>query len=114
MKIAFSASYFNCPPVREILNTCDKIYTTNQFAVVKLATLPIELTTGSNIEAMKNSHPREDSVTYSDLFVVFNQWVANTATDEELMQDWSIYFATGDCAEMRKRASVVSRRTPSK
>jgi hypothetical protein len=113
MKIAFSASYFNCPPVREILETCDKIYTTNQFAVVKLATLPIELTTGPNIEAMRNSHPREDSVTFSDLFVVFNKWVANTATDEELY-DWASYFATGDCAEMRKRASTVAGRTPSK
>ena len=89
MKIATSASFYNCPAVQDILMSCDVVYTSNDYALANF--------NHPNIKHIgfkpEEFGPDDEVVTYSDLHFAFYKWVANTATDNELYE-WSSYFAS--------------------
>lgn len=103
MKIALSASFFNCPPVAALLHTCDIVYTTNDYALENFTHRDIRPMT-----AKPPGNPPEgiEVVDFPDLFKVFYAWVRDVATDEELAE-WTDYFQENDPAEMRKKAVEI-------
>lgn len=111
MKIALSASYFNCPPVAELLHSCDIVYTTNDYALKNFAHKDIramkqwEGSRKQEIQGERFEFMQLDPViiTSSELIKIFHNWVANTATDIDLIY-WSQYFGTMDANKMRRIA----------
>lgn len=99
MKVAISASYFNCPPVAELLKTCDVIYTTNPHAHKTFDHPNIVLCERGPIFAPEDAN---DVITFSHLFDLFNSWVANEATDKEL-EEWLTYFGVNSAGELREK-----------
>ena len=112
MKIALSASYYNCPPVAELLNSCDIVYTTNDYALENFAHKDIRAmkqwdgSRQQEIQGERFEYMRLDPtiITFSDLIKIFHNWVANIATDEDLIH-WSQYFCTMDADKMRRKAN---------
>mgnify|MGYP000852430167 FL=1 len=105
MKIALSASFFTCPPVAALLHTCNIVYTTNDHALENFGHKDIR-----PMAAKPPGNPPEgiEIVDFPDLFRIFNAWVHDVATDEELAE-WASYFQTKDPAEMRKKAGSRER-----
>lgn len=99
MKIALSASFFTCPPVAAKLLACDIVYTTNDNALKNFAHKDIRPMT-----AKPPGNPPEgiEVIDFVDLVRIFNAWVYDVATDEELVE-WADYFKETDPAEMRKK-----------
>lgn len=111
MKIALSASFFNCPAIAEILHSCDIVFTTNPYALEHFAHKDIrakKLWDGSHESESQGERfefMRLDPVIidFPDLYRAFHLWVAEVATDEELC-DWAGYFGTGNFERIRERA----------
>lgn len=102
MKIALSASYFNCPLVLEELLSCDIVFTSNNYAIEKLSsTLNIK----EHAKYKKEDYSDCEIVRFSALFALHNKWIKTIATDEELLADenYARYFGTKDPQEMRNR-----------
>lgn len=106
MKIALSASYFNCPPVAALLHACDIVYTTNDYALSNFPHKDIR-----EMSKKPDGFPPSDveTVTFSDLIRIFNTWVYEIATDEELTE-WADYFKTKDPAKMREKVKCRERK----
>jgi hypothetical protein len=103
MRVAWSASYFNCPPVAALLHSCDIVYTTNDYALANFA--------HKDIRAMSTRPPGSppsdvEVIHFTDLFRLFNAWAANATTGE--LDHWHEYFKTTDADEIRKRAGEIS------
>lgn len=111
MKIALSASFFNCPAIAEILHSCDIVFTTNPYALEHFAHKDIR----AESTRLPITYPADSEiVTFTHLFKEFNKWVAEVATDEELC-DWAGYFGTGNFQRMRDRAlGAITIPTPEK
>lgn len=111
MKIAFSASYFNCPAVAAILAECHTVYTTNSYALAKLRHPNIIAMRGDEIRAMlaetkAANAPDVEIVEFTHLHMAFYRWIL-TATDEELMENWSVYFRSSDTRTIRSAAQGI-------
>ena len=104
-KIAFSASYFNCPPVLAILQSCDVVYTTNKYAVDVLKSNGMDIVlmnVDKSAAEFIRDFPRGDYdtfVEYPELYKTFHDWVHNDATDEQL-EEWTKYFGVQSVAEI--------------
>lgn len=111
MKIAFSASYFNCPAVAAILAECHTVYTTNSYALAKMNHPNIILARGDEIREMLAetkavNAPDVEIVDFHHLYMAFYRWIL-TATDAELLENWSVYFQSSDTRAIRSAAKGI-------
>ena len=108
MKIALTASYFNCPPVAELLQSCDIVYTTNDYALVNFTHKNMRTMKRWEDERFQFTNDEIEFIKFGDVRLIFNDWVANKATDDDLIA-WSNYFNTHDAEKMRAmaRSSIV-------
>lgn len=111
--IAFSASFFNCPAVAVLLNKCDEIYSTNDYAVSTFPHRCINRVSYEEIsEKMKSC--TDGFITFSDLLMVFHNWVQTEATDAEL-EKWYGYFneySAHGCRTRSQKSFNLSRHQP--
>lgn len=101
-KYAASASFYTCPDVADILHSCDCIFTSNVDARDELYAalgshrvhfIPGFLLANPNVRnEIQVSAGREiEWVEYSHLRAAFKNWIANKATDTELVP-WLGFF----------------------
>lgn len=109
MLVAFSASFFNCPAVAQILSNCDEIYSTNDYAVATFPHKSIHFLNSNEIqEKAKEIGETAEFITFSDLLLVFHKWVQMEATDAELEQ-WHGYFGQHSADECRKKSQNMNK-----
>lgn len=106
-KIATSASFFSCPPINAILQTCEIVYTSNWYALTNFK--------HPNVQEISKYVAGEDCevVTFSDLFQLFNEWCAYTATDEELLY-WRYYWKCVPTKIRERATNLVEARKKSR
>lgn len=99
-KYAASASFYTCPPVADILHSCDMIWTSNvdardeicgAFGSHKVHFIPGFLLTRDAVRKSIENGDDVQWIEYGDLFKVFKHWVSKEATGREL-DPWFSYF----------------------
>ena len=99
-RVALSASYYNCPPVAELLLSCETVHTTNKYVLANFKhpnIIPFDHR--ATMALVENC----EVIEFSELFQLFNNWVAFEATNKEL-EDWYVYFGSTDCDVIRTKA----------
>jgi hypothetical protein len=100
MKVALSASFFTCPAVNEMLTQCDVVYTTNVAArdmlyehlgSWRVRFLPANTPEFTQFLVEKHRGANDEIVQYPDIKAVWENWIVNQATDEQLCE-WFNYF----------------------
>ncbi len=101
-KYAASASFYTCPDVVDILHSCDCIFTSNVDARDELYAalgshrvhfIPGFLLANPNVrkEIQSGAGKEIEWINYADLRAAFKNWIANKATDDELIP-WFGFF----------------------